>query len=125
MEARTCDGAFWFAMLLRLGRLPIAALRLKSDGASASCTAGEAAARDAQQGDRDGRAPPFSRAVNRNFLHLFPPNCPPWVRSFTRTVRGWRGRVEAIAKGRRKTAERPRRGTRIAEWVRSSSRKTR
>src|SRR5260370_733448 len=67
MEARACDGAFWFAMLLRLGRLPIAALRLKSDGASASCTAGEAAARDAQQGDRDGRAPPFSRAVNRNF----------------------------------------------------------
>src|SRR5258708_3068425 len=55
MEAGGCDGAFWFAMLLRLARLPIAALRLKSDGASASRTAGEAAARDAQQSDRDGR----------------------------------------------------------------------
>src|SRR5713226_1378334 len=53
---------FCLSRLLRLGRLPTAALRLKSDGASASRAAGEAAARDAQQSDRDGRAPPFSGA---------------------------------------------------------------
>ena len=44
------------------GALPTAALRAKSKWASASSTAGEAAARDAQQSDRDGRAPPFSGA---------------------------------------------------------------
>src|SRR5258708_20770115 len=119
MEARTCEVALWFAKLLRLGRLPTVALRLKSDGASASCTAGEAAARDAQQGDRDGRAPLFSRAVSRNFFHLFPPNCLPWVRNLTRTVKGWRAHVEANAEGRRQKAESSRSGLRIAEWGKS------
>src|SRR5712692_3016268 len=68
---------FCLSRLLRLGRLPTAALRLKSDGASASCTAGEAAARDAQQGDRDGRAPPFSGAKSARLTFPRPRGAPP------------------------------------------------
>src|SRR5260370_24167441 len=44
------------------------------------CCAGRAAG-------RPGRSrSPFSRAVNLTFFHLFPPNCPRWVRSLRRTV---------------------------------------
>ena len=57
-ELRATNRPPWWTGKLLRARTPAVrdALRSKSGGASAGSTAGEAAVRDAQQGDRDGRA---------------------------------------------------------------------
>ena len=56
---------------LRLGALPTAALRLQSEGRVPAALPEEAAARDAQQGDRDGRAPRSQGRLAATFFIFF------------------------------------------------------
>jgi len=53
------------------GALPTAALRLQSEGRVPAALPEEAAARDAQQGERDGRAPRSQGRLAATFFIFF------------------------------------------------------
>ncbi len=73
----------WLISAVPAGR-SIAEGGMRKPAAGGSCCAGRAAG-------RPGRSrSPFSRAVSRNFFHLFSPNCVPWVRNCAPPMIGWR-----------------------------------